>query len=422
MTPHWQRRDAHGWEAPLDFATRFAASPELALLYSGRAEQASGQHSFLFVDAATQIAGAHWNDLPAAFDQPDLPDWVGYFGYEMGFDANLPASMAAWPRLWLTRYRRLFRFDHHAQRIDEFARFDASQELAPLQALPALPAIHTLASPMPRDVYLRHVRATIDRIHAGDFYQANITRKFTGSFGAAPHPLATFRALCQASPAPYGALIRHGAQAILSSSPESFLTLSEGTITSRPIKGSARRSAEASDDAQLREALQQSDKNQAENLMIVDLMRHDLAQISQPGSVQVAARATLHSYANIHHLISTITARLRKGSTVRDALRACMPPGSMTGAPKRAAMQWIATREGLQRGVYSGALGWMGHDCADFSVVIRTVLIDGVDFEFQVGGGIVADSDPEEEWRETLVKTCGIATALGIDEARLAAL
>jgi para-aminobenzoate synthetase len=421
---NWQTLGQHAWEDPLTFAARFAQEKDFAFLHSGRAEYYTGQQSFLLLEPAYHTTGQRWEDVPTLADTSPLPDWVGYLGYETGTEATIAPATIALPGFWLTRYQRLFCLDHIAKTITEYGRFHAKKpSTLPTATRTDTPlSVTELRSNMPRARYEEIVRATVAAIEEGDFYQANITRKFFGSTAHAMDAFALFARLCAASPAPFSALLKHGAQAVLSSSPESFLQLQGSALTSRPIKGSIRRGANDSEDAALKKALAASGKNLAENLMIVDLMRHDLAQVAQVGSVEVTEQSGLYSYATIHHLISTITAQLRTDATVVDAVRACFPPGSMTGAPKRAAMQWCAQHEGMARGVYSGALGWLSQHACDLSVVIRTLVIDGARFEFQVGGGIVAESDAEDEWHETLVKARGIASALGIDEAALAAL
>ncbi len=418
----------HPWQPPLDFAAPYAGE-NIALLHSARPERFSGRHSFLFRLPQQVWEGREWGELPELPANDDgLPYAIGHLAYELGDD--VPESGPA-PCFRLTRYAHCFRFDHEAKTIEEFVIPGLSRAPAPLSPQPGgIPgqvrddiSIQEITSNFTRAHYEQAVRDTLEQIGAGNFYQANLTRKFFGQFAAAPDYFALFRRLCASSPAAFSAYIRHGAQAVLSSSPESFLSVENGSITSRPIKGSAPRGADAASDESIRIALQASEKNQAENLMIVDLMRHDLAQVSQPGSVQVAEQSGLYSYPTIHHLVSTVTARKLPDKTVYDVVRACFPPGSMTGAPKRAAIRWCAAQESLPRGIYSGALGWFGGGGrCDLSVVIRTLVCEGDRFEFQVGGGIVADSSPEDEWRETLIKARGIARALGIEEERLAAL
>jgi anthranilate/para-aminobenzoate synthase component I len=444
----WKLLAAHPWQEPLAFAAHFDG--DLALLYSSRREAFSGTTSFLFLEPAFHATGTHWRDVPPSEDNAQgLPDWVGYFGYAMGHQHATIAAPITLPDFWISRYQRLFRFNHDAQSIDEFGRFDATESILPLEgggrsagsgggatlpphssaAPPSQPSplqgegVIELTSNMRRSEYEAAVRATVSAIEEGDFYQANITRKFFGRFEQSADGLDIFTKLCTQSPSPYSAFIRHGRIAIVSSSPESFLHVDANRIlTSRPIKGSIRRGNNEAEDKAFAKALSLSSKNLAENLMIVDLMRHDLAQVSEVGSVAVVEQSALYTYATIHHLVSTVRATMRKEFNAYDAVRACFPPGSMTGAPKQAAIQWCASQEKMARGVYSGAIGWIAGNRCDLSVVIRTLILEGERFEFQVGGGIVADSDAQDEWHETLTKARGIAAALGINEAELEAL
>ena len=429
---NWLNDQQLKWQDPLAFAQRFPTH-DIALLYSGMREQGSGTFSYLCIDPIEVITGSNWTSLDAALKTSPpspLPDWIGYLGYGMR-DSAARASKGPtdFPDMRLLRYAHLFRFNHMQHTIDYFRR----EGRAPLVftdpvLICAIPVsnskkIRHFASNFTRKTYETSVAETIAHIHAGDFYQANITRKFFGEFATAPDSLALFQTLCEVSPAPYSAYIRHAGTAILSASPEGFLRVdTDGTITARPIKGSARRDPDPARDAIIQRELLASAKNQAENLMIVDLMRNDLARVSEPQSVQVQAQSALHSYSTIHHLISTITAKKRSTATLADTVRACFPPGSMTGAPKLAAIDWCTAQEKRERGVYSGAIGWISGDSCDLSVVIRTLLIDGTRFEFQVGGGIVADSTPDDEWRETIAKARGILATLGISEKEMVAL
>lgn len=441
----WQRLETAAWEEPLTLAEQTAG--DMALLYSALSEAHSGRYSFLFSRPLETREGSDWTSLPTSSVE-ELPDWVGYLGYGLREPKQAGERSALnFPDFRLTRYAHLIRFDHQKQCVEIFARRhpreggdpradnpgQGLQQFSPNRALsstmdPRLRgddsiADHALSSNFTRASYEAAVAKTVKAIEAGDFYQANLTRKFWGEFAAAPDAFALFQQLTRISPAPYSAFIRYGAQNILSSSPECLLSMgADGTITTRPIKGSARRSADAAEDKKLRAELAASAKNHAENLMIVDLMRNDLSRVCEAGSVKVAEQSGLYSYATIHHLISTIVGKKRADCSVSDVLAACFPAGSMTGAPKIAAMRWCESQENMERGVYSGAIGWFNATACDFSVVIRTLLIDSARFEFQVGGGIVADSTPEDEWRETLAKARGICAALGISEEAIAAL
>jgi anthranilate/para-aminobenzoate synthase component I len=432
---NWMNDQIIEWRNPLDF-TASLGERDIALLYSGMREGRQGRCSYLFVDPQRVAEGNDWAQLPEFKNThsplSSLPDWVGYIGYEMGDDVPQKSATLPFPRFRLVQYHELFQFDHETETLTHYVRDAARNRRSLRDKIVAFFTTHShttshkqsLASNFTRDAYERCIAATVERIHAGDFYQANITRKFRGPFTTLANSFPVFKALTEASPAPYSAYIRHKNTAIISASPECFLTVgSDGTITTRPIKGSARRGHSEAEDAAIREALTQSAKNHAENLMIVDLMRNDLARVSIPESVRVTEQSGLYSYTTIHHLVSSITARKRADANVTDIVRACFPPGSMTGAPKIAAIRWCAEQERFARGIYSGALGWFAGDgSCDLSVVIRTLLIAGAECEFQVGGGIVADSTPEDEWRETLIKARGICAALGIEETALAAL
>ncbi|MES2984784.1 MAG: anthranilate synthase component I family protein [Pseudomonadota bacterium] len=422
----WQPLAPLPWEEPLAFAARFSGR-DLSFLYSALHERFSGDYSYLLVDPVEVVSGDGWDALPTLPAEDDgLPLWVGYLGYGLRECAarGTPSTIAL-PDFALIRYAHLFRFHHPSQTLEAFSHDGTACDI-PAAAKPASgsTAVRRLGSNLSRRAYESIVSDSIARIHKGDFYQANITRKFFGDFATTPDSWRIFSALTSASPAPYSAYIRHGEAAILSSSPECFLSVdAAGTITTRPIKGSARRSADAVEDEKIQQQLQTSAKNHAENLMIVDLMRNDLARVSDTGSVHVTEQSALYSYATIHHLISTIQSQKRADISVYDVVRACFPAGSMTGAPKIAAMEWCAAQEKIERGVYSGAIGWFGGgQRCDLSVVIRTLIIEGSRFEFQVGGGIVADSTPAEEWRETITKARGILRALGLTEDDLAAI
>ncbi|MDX2094563.1 MAG: anthranilate synthase component I family protein [Alphaproteobacteria bacterium] len=425
----WQRQETGAWVEPLALARRYAGG-DMALLYSGVMEATGGHDSYLFLDPVESLSGDDWAQLPALPAQADgLPLWVGYLGYGLRDDPprGAPGPITL-PGFRLTRYARLLRFNHQARAIEHFA---ATGKAATINRTPIATTADAMADTPPpparmasnftRTQYESVVAQTVERIHAGDFYQANITRKFFGQFEKTPDDFSLFERLCAASPAPYSAYIRNGEQAILSSSPECFLRINAtGKMTTRPIKGSARRSDAPAEDARLRDALAQSAKDHAENLMIVDLMRNDFARVSVPETVRVLEQSALYSYRTIHHLISTVEGQKLPHVGAYEAVRACFPPGSMTGAPKIAAMRWCTEQEPMERGVYSGAIGWFGAgETCDLSVVIRTLILDGDRFEFQVGGGIVADSTPEAEWRETLAKARGILLALGLNENAL---
>lgn len=259
--------------------------------------------------------------------------------------------------------------------------------------------------------YQEHFQRIQHYLHAGDCYQVNYAQAFkaqcTGNTASAMQQLLT---LSQAAHAAWLSLPEGD---ILSLSPELFIKTQAGRITSQPIKGTAPRSADPAADAALRQALQHSRKNQAENLMIVDLLRHDISQHAQTGSVVVEKLFEVESLPQVHHLVSTITANLKMGSQSIDLLRDCFPGGSITGAPKRRAMEIIAELEPTPRSVYCGSMGFISrHGDVDFNIAIRTLLRLGDELYTWAGGGIVADSDADAEYQECFDKIGALMRAL----------
>lgn len=437
--PKYHKYTDYDWAPPRAFLPVLQAFSDYALLYSARREAHTGRYSFLGFHPIAHVTPQSFADLPGCEEEGQnsegLPEWIGHLGYgmrhavEKGLTPAHDKSHVDLGRSRFTCYAQMLRFDHDAQSITHFCAEGHMPVMLDVQTAPALPLTMPdlageLHSNFTKARYLQAVEDTKTQIAGGNFYQANITRKFYGQMQARIPAEALFERLCARSLAPYSALIKHENQAIISSSPECFLTLDTGRrLRSLPIKGSIRAEEDAHLDAKNQQILQQSAKDHAENLMIVDLMRHDFSRICTPGSVSVPALAKLHSYASIHHLVSEVQGQLRAGENVQTALKATFPPGSMTGAPKIAAMQWCQAQERMARGLYAGAIGWLaGQGQAEFSVVIRTILTDGARFEFQAGGGIVADSTPMNEWQESLVKAAPLADALGLSHALLEAL
>ncbi len=401
---------------PLDYIQNHPPIGDFALLYSGMVSQGSGQKSFLATTPKRTYAG---KTLPAL----DSGQWFGYLCYGMRHGLELLApdacpSFIALPDVWLFEPEEMIEWNH-----GESSLADAS--IARDKAIYCVPAITCLQSNFSKTEYLASVERTVEQIHRGQFYQANITRKFYGTFESAPNPQRLFENLCTLSPAPFSAFLRHADTFILSSSPEGFLSVdAQGNAITRPIKGSARRGETPHEDAAILAQLASSDKDRAENLMIVDLMRNDLARGCDAGSIRVGDYQKIYSYATIHQMISSVSGTRRADASTLDVITACFPPGSMTGAPKIEAMNWCTAQERMARGVYSGAIGWLdvASGACDLSVVIRTLILHGNRFEFQVGGGIVADSDPHMEWEESLTKAIGVARAIGLPMDRLRSL
>jgi para-aminobenzoate synthetase component 1 len=248
-------------------------------------------------------------------------------------------------------------------------------------------------------------------LQEGDCYQVNLAQRYAAR--ASGDALQAYLELRRLSPAPYSAFLNMPQARILCASPECFLQVRAGKVETKPIKGTRPRMLDAQQDAQQAQALQHSSKDRAENLMIVDLLRNDLGKSCVAGSVRVPKLFEVESYAQVHHLVSTVTGQLAEGQDALTLLRNCFPGGSVTGAPKQRAMQIIEQLEPHRRGVYCGAIGYVGFDGnMDTNIAIRTLVYSGDEIRFWAGGGIVADSDAAAEYQETLDKAAGMLELL----------
>jgi len=423
-----QTTQSLSWIDPLEAAAS-VEDDYWVLLYSGTTSSDSGRYSFLATGLNEKIESDNLTALAnrlssnkATFDNC----WFGYLGY--GLKNSLEhlhpdgQSSMGFSDLCMMQFNHVYQFDHSKRTITHWSGLGNAKPLAAkkLQAV-VMPDIHNFSSNMTSASYREKAAYVIEKIRAGELYQANLTRKYKGSFTTKPDAFLLFCKLAQISPAAYSAYVKLGDAHIISSSPELFLKISpDGKVFTCPIKGSAARSNVAAEDERARIQLKSSEKDKAENLMIVDLMRNDLSKSCVPGSVSVDSLFDVTSHATIHHMSSKISAQKMPEASALDVISQCFPPGSMTGAPKIKAMNLCSELEGVARGPYSGAIGWLGGDGGgELSVVIRTLLLRDLDFEFQVGGGIVADSTPESELIELLAKARGLCMALGISEDRI---
>ena len=284
-----------------------------------------------------------------------------------------------------------------------------SQELRPSARARA-----GVISNLSRDDFLSAVERAQRYIRAGDIYQVNLSQRLVAQCRWSGSEL--FQRLSAVSPAPFSAFFECGDFQIASSSPEQFLRLSGSHIQTRPIKGTRPRAADPTRDAQLAYELQTSPKELAELVMITDLLRNDLGKVCEFGSVQTPELARLERFAQVQHLVSTVEGRLRKDVTHLAALAACFPGGSITGAPKFRAMEIIDELEPLARGPYCGCHGYLGFNReSQLSITIRTAICKDGLAHFNVGAGIVADSNPEAEYEETLAKAAGFLAALNLE-------
>jgi para-aminobenzoate synthetase component 1 len=345
-------------------------------------------------------------------DRIDGGWWAGFLAYDLGRAVErvvprLPDDLGI-PDLALARFDARL-----VVGVEEFRVEGAGQARTALEALarraregywsPPPPDLGPWSSSLPREAYEAGVRAVLALIEAGDYYQVNLTRRLSCPQPA--DPIALFVALLRRNPAPHAALIRLGNVAVVSASPERFLLRRGDEIETRPIKGTAADRA----------VLTRSTKDRAENVMIVDMARNDLGRVCEYGSIRVPTLCAPERHPGLHHLVSTVRGTLRPGVGTGALLRATFPPASITGAPKPRVLQAIEDLEACRRGVYCGAVGWIDADARslDLNVAIRTFTVAGGGTYLGVGAGIVADSDPTAEWRETKLKTARLLAAAG---------
>jgi len=348
---------------------------------------------------------------------------LGYFGYDLcrrweHFPARDKPTLPL-PDLAVGIYDWAVIVDHHARRTwlvgqgrdpATGEQWDALQKLFYKTGgtrLPRFSATSPMRSSFDKAGYAAALKKVKDYIYDGDCYQVNLTQEFC--FDVDGDPWDVYLAVRQSNPAPYAGFFRLPQGAVLSTSPERFIHLDHGLVETKPIKGTIRRSAFAYEDKALAGQLLESEKDRAENLMIVDLLRNDIGKDCAIGSVAVPKLFALESYATVHHLVSTVTGRLAKGRHALDLLRDCFPGGSITGAPKLRAVQIIEEVEPHRRSVYCGAIGYVGFDGnMDTNIAIRTLVQHGNVIHCWAGGGIVADSDMESEYKECFAKVTSL--------------
>jgi para-aminobenzoate synthetase component I len=381
---------------------------------------------------------------------PGLPPFqggvAGLVSYECGLarlGLAVPLSSSV-PLLSLHIYDLVYAFDHDAGRgwiISQGVpargptarRARATERLEGLLAAltkpvsaghsPAVSDCGEIVSTRSRESYIAMVEAGIELVRAGDIFQVNLAQRL--SLAATIDPIELHRRSRTLNPAPFAACFDAGTATIVSMSPERLLQVERGTVRMHPIKGTRRMLASPEADLYAGEDLGQSEKDRAENVMIVDLVRNDLSRVCTPESVRVEALCRLERYRYVQHLVSIVAGRLRPGLNSLDALDAAIPGGSVTGAPKHRACEIISQLEGFTRGAYCGSLGFIGFDgAADWNLLIRTFVVAPDSISFAVGGGITARSDPAAEYAETLHKAEGMLRVLasfGIDTASAAA-
>lgn len=351
---------------------------------------------------------------------------IGYFSYDLtrrlerlpviADDAEGIAEMAIGIYTWAVVV------DHHRQKsvlvghgLDEQVRYDLIRQFSRLPDLQAqdlfFNVVGDITSNMDRGRYTQAFNRIKHYLKEGDCYQVNLTQRFAASCDG--NPWVAYQLLRQLNPAPFSCYLNLPEAQILSSSPERFLKLENGVVETKPIKGTRPRKADYLEDQQQISLLENSKKDRAENLMIVDLLRNDLGKTCKTGSVKVPKLFAVESYATVHHLVSTVSAELSPERHALDLLRSCFPGGSITGAPKIRAMEIIEELEPHRRGVYCGAIGYIGFDGnMDTNIAIRTLVHSKATIRFWVGGGIVNDSVVDDEYQECFDKAAALLEVL----------
>ena len=449
---------------------RLASLPHCLLLDSALRDSHVGRYSFVTADPFEWLtAMPDQDDVLGQLDQrlkryramsrPDLPPFqggaAGLFGYELSRALELvaPARFDEFgaPAMAIGMYDVVLAIDHREHRawlisqgfpetdparrrqraesrIERFcaclacpvnpsAEFRASRvnkatlSRADLAPSFSVPGPEGLLSNFSADAYLASIQRAIDYIFAGDIFQVNLAQRLL--FPAKDDALSLYLRLRHCNPAPFAGWFDLGDFQIASASPERFLSVKNGQVEARPIKGTRRRTARAEADLFAGDELLESEKDRAENVMIVDLLRNDLSRVCTPSSVHVSQLCGLEIYQFVQHLVSVVRGTLAPGNSAVDLVRAAFPGGSITGAPKVRAMEIIAELEPTARGPYCGSLGYIGFDGSlDLNILIRTITAGRGWWQFPVGGGIVAQSSPEREYEETWHKAEGLLRAL----------
>lgn len=359
-------------------------------------------------------------------DFPFSGGFIGYFTYDFGWslDKFIPKKM---PNKVLNLnlakfnwYDDIFVIDNRTKElffvssagnspdryIKDIKRFSACKDenLTP-----------KLCTSLSKRRYVSIIDRTKQYIASGDIYQANITQRFSCNFTQSPADF--YIKLRQISPAPFGAFLKEKKATVICNSPERFVYKRGSYVETRPIKGTRKRSADKEKDANLIKELIASEKDRAEHIMIVDLERNDLGRICETGIVTVSDLMRVESYANVHHIVSIVSGNLNPGKDIFDCVKHMFPGGSITGAPKLRAMEIIDELEPVKRGIYCGSIGYIdASGDADLNIAIRTGVITRNRLFFNVGGGIVSDSDPYEEYDETIIKARSFLAAIGLSE------
>ena len=408
---------------------KFSRSGPVILLESQSADHPAGQISYLAAEPSASIEARGdeilvkkgdstkkfkknpWNALHEFY--MEQADWLfGYLGYDLknsieDLRSQNPDPVKA-PDLYFMVPSVLIKIDHRKDSM-ELIKGTSADAIPEQSGKEDEIKVSSTEYTVTRQGYLSAIKEAKRRISEGDFYEINLSHQMKAGYEGNPFEL--YRSMRSVGPVPFGAFILKDEFSVCSMSPERFLSKKGSRVFSQPIKGTTRRGNDESDDRKLRDFLKDSQKNRAENLMIVDLVRNDLSKIAAKGSVRVADLFEIQTFGTVHQMVSTVEAQSITENPI-EIIKACYPMGSMTGAPKISAMKSIEELENYRRGIYSGGIGYIEpNGDFDFSVVIRTAILKENDLYYSVGGAITGDSDPDEEWEETIIKTRALTKA-----------
>lgn len=353
-----------------------------------------------------------WEALAGFYNEQG--DWLfGYLGYDLkNYIERLSSENhdpVQAPDLFFMKPGVLVRYNHLEDTFEYLKGAPPEGQEAPPAPESDL-TVSSLRFTVERDHYLECIKEAKRRIGEGDFYELNLSHQLLAGFNGEPYAL--YQKMREVGPVPFGGFIQKGSLSVCSMSPERFLAKEGRRVYSQPIKGTIRRGVNETDDRRLKQDLKDSIKDKAENLMIVDLVRNDLSRIARKGSVRVSDLFEIQTFGTVHQMVSTVQAEAEIENPI-EIIKACYPMGSMTGAPKISAMKSIEELENYRRGIYSGAIGYLKpNGDFDFNVVIRTAIISGNNLFYSVGGAITGDSDPRQEWEETLLKARALTKVL----------
>jgi para-aminobenzoate synthetase component 1 len=414
------------WQNPLKIAEKISQNYQenWVFLYSALHQEKNNSKSYIALFENQQYSGNDFKELQRIIEKSGREMWFGGLSYELANQFEyLPKTAKSFieiEEIFFSKFELILEFNHDKQQLTAIYKnkffLDKLLEYKLLDESYQLPLVKKISTNFNDESYKSTINLLKKMIMAGDFFQANLTRKFFGKFQKKVSQNENFKLfleLTEQSPANYSAFIRFNDNFIISSSPELFLKSRNKNIFSRPIKGTIKRGKNPQEDKNNKKYLQNSLKEKAENLMIVDLVRNDLSRVCEPSTIKVKKLFNISAYKTIYHLSSEIHGKIAKEFSIFDAVRSCFPAGSMTGAPKIKSMEVLSGLEKINRGIYSGAIGYLkSNNELNLAVVIRTLIIKKDRFEFQVGGAITFDSDAEAELEETYSKASAIMKIL----------